>query len=91
MLAFRMGQSESAPQSMSQEKGEDGELQDPIDELREKCAQSPEAVKYFQKLEECNSRVESKSETEETCWEELHDYVHKVDHCVAHSLFSKLK
>ena len=54
-----------------------------MDPIREGCEQKPEAVKYFQKLEECNSRVESKSHTEESCAEELYEYVHHVDHCVS--------
>ena len=54
-----------------------------MDPIREACEAKPEAQKYFAKLEECNSRVESKKQTEETCAEELYDYVHKVDHCVS--------
>ena len=57
--------------------------QDPIDPIREKCEAKPEAQKYFEKLEECNSRVESKSKTEESCAEELYQYIHHVDHCVS--------
>ena len=58
-------------------------FQDPIDPIREACEAKPEAQKYFAKLEECNSRVESRSQTEEQCAEELYDYIHKVDHCVS--------
>lgn len=34
-------------------------------------------------LETCNDRVKSKKETDETCYEELLDYVHCVDACVS--------
>ena len=54
-----------------------------MDPIREACAQKPEALAYFAKLEECNSRVESRSKTTEQCNEELYDYIHKVDHCVS--------
>ena len=54
-----------------------------MDAIREECEKKPEAVTYFSKFEECTNRVESRSQTEETCAEELYDYVHKVDHCVS--------
>ncbi|CAB1324661.1 unnamed protein product [Coregonus sp. 'balchen'] len=34
------------------------------------------------KLEDCESRVGSKSETAEDCTEELFDFLHARDHCV---------
>lgn len=43
------------------------------------------------KLNTCNDRVNSRKETEETCMEELIDYVECIDHCVAKTLFTKLK
>lgn len=45
----------------------------------------------YSKYTECNDRVNSRSKTTEVCAEELIDYLHELDHCVAHSLFSKLK
>lgn len=38
-----------------------------------------------EKLSTCNDRVSSRSSTEETCTEELFDYLHCVDHCVSKS------
>ena len=35
------------------------------------------------KLDECNDRVNSRSNTSEICVEELIDFVHCVDHCVS--------
>lgn len=48
-------------------------------------------MKLQEKLNTCNDRVNSRTKTEETCLEEILDYVQCVDHCVAHTLFSKLK
>ncbi|XP_010004990.1 PREDICTED: cytochrome b-c1 complex subunit 6, mitochondrial [Chaetura pelagica] len=39
----------------------------------------------------CDARVSSRSQTEEQCTEELFDFLHARDHCVAHKLFKKLK
>ena len=70
---------------------EDGELVDPQKQLREKCAKKAKCVTMQEKLTTCNDRVNSTPETEETCLEELIDYVECVDHCVAEKLFSLLK
>lgn len=70
---------------------EDDELVDPHDTLKEQCANSGHCKNFLTKLEECNSRVNSKKETTETCSEELFDLIQCVDHCVAPKLFSKLK
>ena len=70
---------------------EEAELVDPQKVLREKCADRPKCANIQEKLTACNDRVNSKSKTEETCLEELIDYVECVDHCVAETLFSKLK
>ncbi|XP_008545652.1 cytochrome b-c1 complex subunit 6, mitochondrial [Microplitis demolitor] len=70
---------------------EDAELVDPQKVLREKCSQEPKCVKFQERLTTCNNRVNSRKKTEETCLEELIDYVNCVDHCASHDLFSKLK
>uniref|UniRef100_A0A8D0L5Y1 Ubiquinol-cytochrome C reductase hinge domain-containing protein n=1 Tax=Sphenodon punctatus TaxID=8508 RepID=A0A8D0L5Y1_SPHPU len=51
----------------------------------EKCVQARE------RLETCTARVLSRSRTEETCTEELFDFLHARDHCVAHKLFKSVK
>lgn len=58
---------------------------------QESCAEKPNLQALYAKYQECNDRVNSKKETAETCAEELHDYIHELDHCVNHTLFSKLK
>ncbi|KAK0183197.1 hypothetical protein PV327_001262 [Microctonus hyperodae] len=70
---------------------EEAELVDPQKVLRESCAEKPNCVKFHTRLTTCNDRVNSRKATEETCLEELIDYVSCVDHCVSHDLFSKLK
>ena len=70
---------------------EEEDMVDPHDTLKEECANSGHCKSFLAKLEECNSRVNSKNETTETCAEELFDLMHCVDHCVAPKLFAKLK
>jgi len=75
----------------AEDEAEEEELVDPMDVLREECSAKPDCAKYQERLQECNTRVTSRKKTEETCMEELIDFMHCVDHCVSHSLFSKLK
>ncbi|XP_012266865.1 cytochrome b-c1 complex subunit 6, mitochondrial [Athalia rosae] len=72
-------------------KASDEELVDPQKQLREECGALPKCVNLQEKLNTCNDRVNSKKKTAETCLEELLDYLHCVDHCVAKTLFTKLK
>ena len=68
------------------EGGADTEWQDVLrDECKEPCS------KYNEKLQSCNARVTSKSQTTETCMEELIDFMHCIDECIAKDLFSYLK
>ncbi|KAF3421184.1 hypothetical protein E2986_13850 [Frieseomelitta varia] len=69
---------------------EEEELIDPQTVLRDKCS-TQKCAALQEKLDTCNQRVNSRSKTEETCMEELLDYVECVDHCVAKTLFNKLK
>ena len=69
---------------------EEVELVDPQETLREECATAHcQALKA--KLDECTERVNSKSATTESCFEEVVDFMNCVDHCVAPKLFAKLK
>ncbi|XP_064606937.1 cytochrome b-c1 complex subunit 6, mitochondrial-like [Liolophura sinensis] len=81
----------SDPKPEEPEEDEEEELEDPQDTLKEECREKAECQKLRAVLEECNDRVNSKSKTSETCDQELYDFVHCVDHCVAKSLFSRLK
>ena len=69
---------------------EEPELVDPQTVLREEC-KAKHCEKYDVKLQTCNDRVNSRTQTAESCFEELLDLFHCVDHCVAKDLFKKLK
>ncbi|XP_044920394.1 cytochrome b-c1 complex subunit 6, mitochondrial isoform X2 [Mustela putorius furo] len=64
---------------------------DPLATVREQCEQLEKCVKARERLEMCDQRVSSRSQTEEDCTEELFDFLHARDHCVAHKLFNSLK
>lgn len=59
------------------------DVEDPQDVLKAKCAELPKCAKFAEELETCNERVSSKTNTTETCMQELFDFVHCVDHCVS--------
>merc|ERR1719328_12766 len=83
---------EEAEEEVEEEEEEEEEdLVDPMTVLREECTATKSAQKMRAVFETCQERVSSKSATEETCEEEFYDFLHVVDHCVSHSLFSKLK
>ncbi|XP_073936345.1 cytochrome b-c1 complex subunit 6, mitochondrial isoform X2 [Castor canadensis] len=65
--------------------------EDPLTTVREQCEQLEKCVKARERLELCDARVSSRSQTEEDCTEELFDFLHARDHCVAHKLFNSLK
>ncbi|XP_048394583.1 cytochrome b-c1 complex subunit 6, mitochondrial isoform X2 [Stegostoma tigrinum] len=64
---------------------------DPMIAIRERCEQIEKCVKLREILDSCTERVSSRSQTEETCTEELFDFLHARDHCVAENILSKLK
>ncbi|KAH7716127.1 Protein T27E9.2 [Aphelenchoides avenae] len=67
------------------------EGQDPLAFYREKCESNHHVAKFKQLLDECNERVTSRSNTEETCQQEMVDYVHHLDHCAMPKAFKELK
>ena len=82
---------EDEPEEEEEEEDEDEEdLVDPAVEIKEKCSED-HCSKYKNRLDECNDRVTSKSKTTETCFEEILDFYHCVDHCAADKIFSVLK
>nr|XP_037862252.1 cytochrome b-c1 complex subunit 6, mitochondrial-like [Chlorocebus sabaeus] len=78
-----------------EEEEEEEELvflhQDPLTTVRKQCEQLEKCVKAQERLELCDEQVCSQSHTEEDCTEELFDFLHARDHCVAHKLFNNLK
>ncbi|CAH6790698.1 Uqcrh [Phodopus roborovskii] len=63
------------------EEEEEEELVDPLTTVREQCEQLEKCLKARERLELCDSRVSSRSQTEEDCTEELFDFLHARDHC----------
>lgn len=57
-------------------------LQDPLETIRAKCEETEHCVHLRERLELCETRVNSKSNTTEECTEELFDFLHARDHCV---------
>ncbi|XP_048394581.1 cytochrome b-c1 complex subunit 6, mitochondrial isoform X1 [Stegostoma tigrinum] len=74
-----------------EEEEEEEEVVDPMIAIRERCEQIEKCVKLREILDSCTERVSSRSQTEETCTEELFDFLHARDHCVAENILSKLK
>ncbi|XP_063322452.1 cytochrome b-c1 complex subunit 6, mitochondrial [Pelmatolapia mariae] len=74
-----------------EEEEEEEEMVDPIESLRQKCAETEHCIHTWERLEQCETRVGSRSSTEEDCTEELFDFLHARDHCVAHKLFHSVK
>lgn len=58
-------------------------LQDPLETVRQKCEETEHCVHARERLEACETRVGSRSETTEDCTEELFDFLHARDHCVS--------
>ncbi|KAJ0012153.1 hypothetical protein NQD34_013128, partial [Periophthalmus magnuspinnatus] len=48
---------------------------DPLETIRAKCEETEHCVHYKEKLEVCEARVGSRSNTEEDCTEELFDFL----------------
>ena len=72
------------------EDEDEEDLIDPADAIKEECKTS-HCQSAMDKLEACNDRVNSKPDTEETCYEEILDFYHCLDHCASPKTFSKLK
>ncbi|XP_031587783.1 cytochrome b-c1 complex subunit 6, mitochondrial [Oreochromis aureus] len=81
---------EDAP-AEEEEEEEEEELVDPLEAIRAKCEETEHCVHYKERLELCEARVSTRSNTEEECTEELFDFLHARDHCVAHKLFHNVK
>lgn len=71
------------------EEAEEEDLVDPQETLRAECT-TAHCLALKSKLDACNERVNSKSATAESCFEEVVDFMECVDHCVAPQLFAKL-
>ncbi|AWP11012.1 putative cytochrome b-c1 complex subunit 6 mitochondrial-like [Scophthalmus maximus] len=74
-----------------EEEEEEEDMVDPMETMRQKCEEIEHCVHTRERLEQCENRVGSRSATEEDCTEELFDFLHARDHCVAHKLFHSVK
>ncbi|XP_037537428.1 cytochrome b-c1 complex subunit 6, mitochondrial-like [Nematolebias whitei] len=74
-----------------EEEEEEEEMVDPLETVRAKCEQTAHCAHAKERLDACEARVNSRSRTTEECTEELFDFLHARDHCVAHKLFHKVK
>ncbi|XP_057714436.1 cytochrome b-c1 complex subunit 6, mitochondrial-like [Corythoichthys intestinalis] len=82
---------DDAPEEEEEEEEEEADLVDPLETIRAKCEETEHCVHYKERLELCETRVNSKSNTTEECTEELFDFLHARDHCVSHKLFHNVK
>ena len=76
--------------TLQEEEEEEEDLVDPASLIKESCADS-HCTSLKSKLDECNDRVNGKNKTSETCFEEILDFYHCVDHCAAPSVFNHVK
>ncbi|XP_037625377.1 cytochrome b-c1 complex subunit 6, mitochondrial isoform X2 [Sebastes umbrosus] len=74
-----------------EEEEEEEDLVDPLESMRQKCEETEHCVHTRERLENCETRVGSRSATTEECTEELFDFLHARDHCVSHKLFHSVK
>ena len=80
------GDDEAGGESGGDDEEEDEDEEEPVDpveELREKCGESSACAKLKEIFDTCTERVNSRSNTEETCAQELLDFVHCQDVCVS--------
>ena len=81
---------EEEAEEEEEEEEDEEDLVDPHDTVREQCV-TDHCAAIKARLDECNARVESKNSTTETCFEEILDFYHCIDHCSSKIIMSKLK
>merc|ERR1712109_435057 len=78
------------PEEEEEEEEDEEELVDSQQVIRDKCKES-HCVAAQRELETCNDRVNSKTATTETCFQEILDFYHCIDHCASATVMSQLK
>ena len=81
---------EAEAEEEEEEEEDEEDLVDPHETVREQCV-TDHCLSVKARLDECNARVESKNNTTETCFEEILDFYHCIDHCSSKIIMSKLK
>merc|ERR1712172_102464 len=83
-------EAEEEAEEEEEEEEDEEDLVDPHESVREQCV-TDHCTAVKARLDECNARVESKNNTTETCFEEILDFYHCIDHCSSKIILSKLK
>jgi len=82
---------EEAPAEEEEEEEEEEEdIVDPHDTMKASCTGTDKCSKLKAVLDECTDRVNSKSNTSESCYEEVIDLIQCVDHCLMDRNFLKV-
>lgn len=82
---------ENSIESAEEEENDEISLEDPQEKLRELCENKKACQVYRSELNTCEERVNSRQHTEEHCTQELFDFLHCTDECIAEKLFKYLK
>merc|ERR1712127_633730 len=64
------------------DEDEEDEMVDPLEVVRPQCNENAEGRALASELKKCTERVEADDETEETCTQELFDFLTARDICV---------
>merc|ERR1712223_189311 len=65
-----------------EDEDEEDEMVDPLEVARGRCNSQPTGKALTAELQKCTERVEADEETEETCTQELFDFLTHRDTCV---------
>jgi len=84
---------EPAEEEEEEEEEDEEDLVDPRELMKERCGRSHECKPLFKELGKCNERLENGDLLfeGETCQEELFNFIHCVDHCIAPLITKVLK
>merc|ERR1711941_234055 len=64
------------------DEDDEEEMVDPLETARESCNKQPAGLALAAEMQKCTDRVEADEETEETCTQELFDFLANRDACV---------
>merc|ERR1711972_861869 len=73
------------------DEDDEEEMVDPLEVVREQCNSNPTGKALAAELKKCTERVEADEETEETCTQELFDFLAARDACVGAQFKSIVK
>merc|ERR1711884_841024 len=73
------------------DEDDEEEMVDPLEVVREQCNSNPTGKALAAELAKCTERVEADEETEETCTQELFDFLDARDKCVGAQFKSIVK